>query len=554
MSQPGRYLKSFPNDIPLDYLGRIKKGHNLNRKSLFVEAVFEGEAKKLWVPVELLPFLIKGRAYGKVDKQKTTVSKQFKGRQLKQLETFYIRNVQQIKGVKVKSNNSFYFKLFTANGDYLISAFELARALYFRDKHLVDAAFRPNGLFELASYNIGDKEVEIRFPETTEYPASNLNCLQTKQHLINLFLNEDYRKSFGSIFAKRFKAENSNNFHFNFVPPNLDGLHFEVLCKKLKNVGYLVYEVRGIQNRSFFYDGIVRFIHPRKKDVVKTGSSGESGTGDRVINRPNQSDEIDLDKSPGLGKKKKKIEEKDTYYQVLNSVRTIVNSHQVEKETGKNSSGMPQEGSRINSGVISAGKKLAEGSANFVEPHLSGGSSISAVNEGGNTVDRFRLFIETIDSVVDALKCKEYKIFHLLLPKPEAGFENDKWKNLITAKPRLVCVAQFHFKNVVFVALDVDIADLSKSHTISSRLVVFKNDDKNTEKDKLKIILQALSNSKTISWPSAEVFDKICDLDVRMIHPAKKLYEHIEKPQDRKKFYISYWAEKWQEKIKGVFK
>lgn len=553
MSQPGRYLKSFPDDVPLKYLGRIKKGHNLNRKSLFVEVVFEGKAKKLWAPVELLPFLVKGRAYGKADKQKTSVVKQFKGRQIKQLDISFIRNVQSIEPLRSKSSEVIYFKLVAANGDYFISAYELARALFFLDHHLVDAAFRPNGLFELASCNVGNKEVEIRFPEGTAYPASNLNHHQTKQHLINLFLNEGYRKSFGSIFAKRVKAENSNNFHFNFVPPNLDGLHLEVLCRRHKEGGYLVHEVQGIQNRSFFYDGVVHFMHPRKKDVVKKEGDGESVSEGRVISRPDQPDEIDLDKSPGFGKKKKKVEDKGFYYQVLSPVKTIVNSQKVEKEAGKNTP-LAEEVSQMEPGITSAGKKVVEGNANFVEPHLSGGDSISATHEGGNTIDRFCLFIETIDRVVDALRCEEYKIFHLSLPAPGDEYENDRWKNSITGKARLVCAAQFHFKSVVFVALDVDIADLSNKRTISSRLVVFKNDGESTENGKLNVILKALSNSKNISWPKAEVFDKLCELSIRMIHPAKKLYEHIENPQARKEFYISYWAEKWQEKIKGVFK
>lgn len=534
-------------------MGRIKKGHNLNRKSLFVEAVFEGESKSLWVPIQLLPLLAKGRAYGKADKQKTQISKQFKGRQVKKLETTYIRNVRSIKRAKTRSNENFYFKLISSNGDYLISAYELARALFFHDSYLVNAAFRPNGLFELASCNFGNKEVEIRFPENTEYPTSNLNQYQTKQHLINLFLNEGYKKSFGSIFAKRVKSENSNDFYFNFVPPSLDGLHLEVLCRRLKEGEYLVHEVQGIQNRSFFYDGVVHFMHPRKKDVAKKEGGGESVGEGRVIVRPDQSDEIDLDKSPGFGKKKKKVEEKGFYYQVLRPVKTIVNSQKVEKEAGKNTP-LAEEVSRMEPGVTSAGKKVVEGSANFVEPHLNGGDSISSTYEGGNTVDRFRLFIETIDSVVDALRCEKYKIFHLSLPAPDEDCENNRWKSSITGKARLVCVAQFHFKNVVFVALDVDIADLSNKRTISSRLVVFKNDKKSTENDKFNVILQEFSNSKNISWPSTEVFDKLCELNIRMIHPAKKLYEHIENPQARKEFYISYWAEKWQEKIRGVFK
>ena len=541
------------NHVPLHYLGRIKKGHNLNLKSLFVEVVFEGRAKNLWVPVELLPFLVKGRAYGKADKQKTSIAKQFKGRQIKELETSYIRNVQSVKPLMSKSTEVYYFKLVTANGEYCISAYELARALFFHDHHLVDAAFSPNGLFELAFCDSGNKEVEIRFPEDTAYPASNLNHYQTKQHLINLFLNEAHRKSFGSIFAKRIKAENSNNFHFNFVPPNLDGLHFEVLCKRRKEGGYLVNEVQGIQNRSFFYDGCVHFIHPRKKEVVKKEGGGKSVNGGRVINRPDQQDKVDLDESPGFGKKKKKVEDNRFYYQVLNSVRTIVKSKKVEKEVLKK--GFFSEKNIQNShGLISAGKKLDVGSANFVEPHLSGDSLVSASSEEGNTVDRFCLFIETIDKVVDALGCDKYKVFHPSLPEPDEDYENDRWKNSITRKARLVCAAQFHFKKVVFVALDVDIADLSNKHTISSRLVVFKSDKKNSVNDKLNIILQALSNSKNISWPSNEVFDAVCDVDVRVIHPAKKLYERIENPQARKDFYISYWAEKWQLKIKDVLK
>ena len=548
MSRPGYYLRSFPDNVPLKYLGRIKKGHNLNRKSLFVEVIFEGNAKNLWMPLELLPFLVRGRAYGKADRQKVSITKQFKGRQTRQLGTSYIRNVQAIEPLKSKSNEVVRFKLVTARGDYFISAYEFARALFFHDQHLVNAAFSPNGLYELASINIGNNEVEIRFPESTSYPASNLNQYQTKQHLSNLFLNEAYRKSFGSIFASRVKAEKNNDFHFNFVPPNLDGLHFEVLCRNPKDGVFDVYEVQGIQNRSFFYGGVVQFRHPRKKDVVKKESSDQSDGKDKVINRPDQPDEIDLHKSPGFGGNKKKVEDKGFYYQVINPVKTIVNSQNIEKEFGNNTQ-LLEAVSEIESGVMSVGRRSVEGSANYVEPRLSGNDSVLVRNQGGNTVDRFILFIETIDQVVEDLECEKYQIFYLPLPKPDKNYENERWISTVTGKARLVCLAQFHFKNIVFVALDVDIADLSNKFTICSRLVVFKNNKQSTENDKLDVILQALSNSKKISWPSNEVFDNVCEVNHRIIHPARKLYESIESIQIKKEVYVSHWSKSWKNKI-----
>lgn len=466
------------------------------------------------------------------------------------LETSYIRNVQSVKPLDGGDQKGIYFKLTTASGEYLISAHELARALFFHDSYLVDAAFRPNGLFELASCDIGDEDAVIRFPETTEYPVSKLDARQTKQHLISLFLNKDYEKSFGSVFGKRFKANDFNCFQFDFSPPSLNGLHFEVLCEKRSDGALIVYEVSGIQNRSFFYDGVVHFIHPRKKDVAKKEASGEKTEEKRVIKRPNQSEKIDLGKSPGFGGKKNKVNDNSFYFSFLSSVKTNVrnlNRKHKDRKTGKSVTGVKKS----KPSPISAGRKTAEGDANFVEPHLSADNSILASQEGANTIDRFNLFIETIDTVVDELKCQNYKIVPVSLPKPKDEDKYVKWINSITGKPRLVCVARFRYKEVVFIALDIDIADIENKHTISSRLVVFGNDKKSAIKDRLNVLLEAISNSKTISWPEKELME-LCDVDVRIIHPRKKLYESIDDPQVKRKVYVESWKLRWIDKMNGV--
>jgi hypothetical protein len=341
-----------------------------------------------------------------------------------------------------------------------------------------------------------------------------------------------------------------NGFQFDFLPPSLNGLHFEVLCKKKSDGTLIVYEVSGIQNRSFFYDGVVHFVHPRKKDVAKKDGPGKKSEVKRVIKRPNQSEKIDLGKSPGFGGKKNKVDDNRFYFSFLSSVKTNVrnrNRKNKDRKTGKSVTGV--KASKFS--PISAGRKIEEGDANFVEPHLSGDDSILASQEGANTIDRFNLFIETIDTVVDELKCQNYKIVPVSLPQPEDEDKYIKWINSITGKPRLVCVARFRYSGIVFIALDIDIADIENQHTISSRLVVFSSDEKSAINDKLNVLLKAISNSRTISWPEKEL-KELCDVDVRIIHPRKKLYESINDPQRKREVYVESWKLRWLDKINGV--
>lgn len=536
--------------MPLKHLGEIKKGHLRNKSSLFVEAVFEGDVESRWVPAQLMPFLVKGRAYGKSDKQKKSVAKQFKGRQTKSLQTSYIGDIQHIEPFMMGSERIPYFRLITSDAEYCISSHELARSLFFHDHNLVDAAFRPNGLLGLASCNIGSEEVEIKFPKGTDYPASNLNSNQTKQHLIKLFLNESYRKSFASIFEKRSSSNNINRFVFDFVPPNLEGLYFEVLCNKGKDDTFLVYEVKGIQDHSFFYSGVVYFLHPRKKMIIKKDSTGVGWTDGTSINRPDPSEKIDLNENPGFGKNKKTVSESGFTYRLLNNVKAFVDTSEIQERSYKKSP--PKKKSGEDEVPMSAGVAIDGGKADFVEPRLNTDESVLDSSLDENVLDRFSLFTATLDKVVGDLKCDKHKIHYASLPKPSPEFNNKQWISKLTCKPRLVCVVEFCFRDTFFVALDVDIAGMGKT-SMSSRLVVFNESEEDALVKPLDIVLEGLSNSKNINWPSNEVFEGICHFDSRVIHLSKKRCKELEDLEKRKESYISDWSGRWKNEIQSYF-
>jgi len=162
------------------------------------------------------------------------------------------------------------------------------------------------------------------------------------------------------------------------------------------------------------------------------------------------------------------------------------------------------------------------------------------------------MFTATLDKVVGDLKCDKHKIHYAPLPKPSPEFKNKISISTLTVKSRLVCVVEFCFRDTFFVALDVDIAGMSKK-SMSSRLLVFNESEDGATVKPLDVVLKGLSNSRRVSLLSDKVFEEICHFNSRVIPPFKKHYEKAKDLKKRKELYISNWSGKWKDEIQSHF-
>lgn len=217
---------------------------------------------------------------------------------------YEIKNVSFIKQLSVDTSLPHYRYLFeTDQGAVKIPAFELARALFFHNRHLTKAAYSANGLTELAISDETVSPVKIIFPKSTSYPVSNLTLKKARTHFAWLILDPEARKSFFSIY--QFFRENPESVSFNFSPPSLKGWRLKLAI--VKDESSSVSEVKRIESilhapaTEKFYG--VEIIHPKKKFI-------DESEGSHVQRKPGKAPpvdiapELDLGEVPGFGKRR----------------------------------------------------------------------------------------------------------------------------------------------------------------------------------------------------------------------------------------------------------
>jgi hypothetical protein len=182
--------------------------------------------------------------------------------------------IAQLKKID-KSSTHYRYYYQTNKGLISITGFELARTIFFHNRHLVHAAYTANGLFELAFVDKSTSPIEIRFPDSTRYPVSYVFTKRAVAHLAWLFLDREARSSFFSIY--QCFQENLNSIDFKFIPPDLTGWELEVSV--INNEELNVLEVQRVEkildahvNEKYFG---VEVVHPKKKEKDELAVDGE---------------------------------------------------------------------------------------------------------------------------------------------------------------------------------------------------------------------------------------------------------------------------------------
>lgn len=221
-----------------------------------------------------------------------------------------IKNKYETKTVKILSQLSVdkslphYCYLFeTDHGVIKIPAFELARTLFFHNRHLIKAAYSANGLTELAILDETVSPVKIHFPKSTTFPVSNLALKKARTHFVWLILDPEARKSFFSIY--QFFRENPDSICFNFSPPSLKSWVLKLAI--VNDESNAVTEVKRVESILYApatekFNG-VEIIHPKKEFIDESEGSGSQKKPGKTP-PVNTDPELDLGAVSGFGKRR----------------------------------------------------------------------------------------------------------------------------------------------------------------------------------------------------------------------------------------------------------
>lgn len=172
--------------------------------------------------------------------------------------------ISQVNGID-KSSTNYRYLYHTDKGIISITGFELARTLFFHNRHLVNAAYMANGLSQFAFINKVSSPIKISFPESTTYPVSYLSTKKARAHITWLLLDKNARNSLFSIYQSFLK--NSNSIAFDFTPPCLKKWQVELsVIRDNKSGKLLVQRIESIVHAHIDdeYFG-VEISHPKRK-------------------------------------------------------------------------------------------------------------------------------------------------------------------------------------------------------------------------------------------------------------------------------------------------
>jgi hypothetical protein len=473
--QPGAVLRRLPSDSALKWVDGIHQ-----RKWFFLKArpyinvKFKNHAPQA-VPVDLVSMLVVGSSYE--NKKRSPAPKP---------ERLEFIVVEEPKPTKTSSNeNWFWFK--TKAGVFVrVRQLELARCLFLHNFHLARTAFRPNGLDGLAQISESNEATTIRFTTMADYPQSNLKSKAALAHLSWMLLDQNARKSFGSVLGFWMKS-NGESWSFRFCPPRMKGWHIVgsgYYGKGDTSHVFTIDEVTRFHNPLFSYKKMIVIDHPRFNELL--AEDPVNGKKPR-IQRSDDDPLMDLSLEPLLGKRLDQIADDGFMFSFDDSleVRVQVNGrrYRVKPSVDADSTPAPETSSPGHAAERGTGRELDHGINR-------GGEGAELISEDLTEVEptyRFHIF----EKVVEELGARPGFTFEkkacFQLPWPKDS--NLAAIKTITGKPVQSYVALLTYQSVPVIVIEVDTESLLNSHTLSNLIVVFSKD----ATEGVKLVLQSCS-------------------------------------------------------------
>lgn len=379
-------------------------------------------------------------------------------------ETITVKIIRQLSVDKSLPHYCYLYE--TDHGVIKIPAFELARTLFFHNRHLIKAAYSANGLTELAVSDETVSPIKIYFPKSTTFPVSNLVLKKARTHFVWLILDPEARKSYFSIY--QFFRESPESVCFNFSPPSLKGwvLKLAIVADESSSV----IEVKRIESilhapATEKFNG-VEIIHPKKEFI-------DESEGSDVQRKPGKAPPVDIDPEldlgdvPGFGKRRH-VDRTSTF------VFNASGIDRVELVQGQPKADRPTFSDRTQpeSEKAGVGPPAKEGKAQEFDPTLN--QNNDDFKEAVELPHKFLMFEKVVKDLgnlsgikLESVKCGEF-------PVPTNGK-----KAILKTKDgkRLrFFVATFEIKSNKIIILEADATSLEPAKGSSTLILGLKED------------------------------------------------------------------------------
>jgi hypothetical protein len=472
-------LNYLPRDIELKKVNGVFKSKNLfKNKQIYVGVEWiDGVCSSL--PIEMANLVAPGRTYSGKD-----ISKEVEYERV----TVSITEIVEVD----KSSTHYRYIYQTDKGKISVSGFELARTIFFHNRHLVHAAYSPNGLYELAFVDRTSSSIEIVFPKSTTYPVSYIKTKKARGHLAWLFLDNEARKSFFSIYQKF--IQNHDSLAFKFIPPNLTGWTFDLSIIKSPKCEYFqvqrIEKVIDAQMAEKFF--LVNFKHPKLKS--QTASSGKENK--------KRGNTLDVDIDPDLDIGSIPASGKRLHIQKAGSFSFNVSGiHKTSLTDGEESSitvSITDKNEKVEHEQAGVGSPQKDGDAQEYDPVINQDDEFEQAKD---LPQKFLIFEQVVNElgldrgiILETIKCG---VFPNPTNKSRVIFQTKDQKTL------RFFVAIIKVSQTKIIILEADTASLVKSKGGSTLILGLKDDAKNHFKE----IIQHFSDSSA-QWRHQYILER----------------------------------------------
>ena len=476
--------------------------------------------KKSSLPVELASLIAPGRVYSG---KKVTAESNYKKIAV---------SIQKEISVD-KSNDQLRYVYQTDEGMISLDAFELARTLFFHNRHLVNAAYTANGLAGLAYVNREVSPPTIIFPDSTRYPVSYLNTKRARAHLTWLLLEPDARQSMFGIYHSL--ISNSSKVAFEFEPPNLVGWRLQLSI--LQKTRYDVLSAARIENvldaRTSVNVVGVKIYHPKSKTPLE--SDNETKRRRSVTLDVDIDPDLDLGEMPGFGKRLHIQRTQGFSFNVTGIYDTTL----VDNKETKKSTPVFVERDSTEQDKAGVGAPSKEGKAQEFDPVINQDSD--TIVESEQKPHKFLMFEQVVKELgqsngitLRAVKCG-------LFPNPQNN-SRVVFQTKDDHKLRFF-VATLEVNSANIVMLEADTTSLLKSKGASTLILGLKDDaDLN-----FREIIQNFSDSSA-QWRHQYIRERV-NYFVSCNHPRLKSKGRLLSEDE----YKEKWLASIKVKLKGLY-
>lgn len=417
--------------------------------------------------------------------------------------------MKALSSISYKDTNCFVLKY--KGYFWFIPQFELARALFFRDAFMAQAAFEHGILdveFQIDRSN--EEAILINILEHSTYPVSLFKNLASRQYLGWILLDPQARQSYESIARYQLldgdDLVDRREWNFRFDPPPLEGVGLRVRCIRDESVKCIfVQEILGITDLVADVPEVFKMSHPKSSTPGTKHTEGKSPIAPEAPEQifVHDDDIANADTSPRM------VATDKIDYGFKNAFKVIPIS---ETEKGRSSLSIPDdEGKEVVSQDVSMNESVVGSAKNRAE-----WNALNDRTDNDHLFERkFTCFSKMVDKLKDNRWCEFISLDTNSLPR-----RGRSKKHLLSTdgSSRCVAIVQFKIRNKHVVFLEIDTSDAEKA---LSTMVILVRDAGKLKYQIGKIMAELVSSS--LRWPTELLSDYYGkDGHRRIFHPESK--------------------------------